>query len=61
MRRTTCEYCHVATPVGEPSCVACGAPMGRAQPTTCPNCGYVVRAGDKTCPNCRQVLPPVRA
>lgn len=61
LRRTTCEYCHVANPVGEPSCVACGAPMGRAQPTTCPNCGYVVRAGDKTCPNCRQVLPPVRA
>lgn len=56
LRRTTCEYCHVANPVGEPSCIACGAPLGRSQPTTCKNCGYVVKAGDVKCPNCKQNL-----
>ncbi|MDD2922427.1 MAG: zinc ribbon domain-containing protein [Anaerolineales bacterium] len=57
LRRTTCEYCHVANSVGEPSCVACGAPLGNAQPTTCKSCGYVVKASDTRCPNCKQVLP----
>lgn len=56
LRRTTCEYCHVANPVGEPSCVACGAPLGNAQPVACRNCGYVVRPGEKTCPNCKKLL-----
>ena len=56
LRRTTCEYCHVANPVGEPSCIACGAPLGRVQPGTCKNCGYVVKMGSKTCPNCRKPL-----
>jgi hypothetical protein len=54
LRRVTCEYCHAANPVGEPSCIACGAPLGRLQPNTCRNCGYVVRAGVETCPNCKQ-------
>ena len=54
LKRLTCEYCHAANPVGEASCVACGAPLGRVQPQTCKQCGYVVRAGDKTCPNCKQ-------
>ena len=57
LRRTTCEYCHVANPVGEPSCVACGAPLGKAQPVSCLNCGYVVRSGEKICPNCKKPLP----
>ena len=56
LRRTTCEYCHVANPVGEPSCIACGAPLGMAQPHSCKNCGFVVKVGTKTCPNCKQVL-----
>ena len=56
LKRLTCEYCHAANPVGEASCVACGAPLGKAQPTTCKKCGYVVKSSDKTCPNCRQVL-----
>lgn len=56
LRRTTCEYCHVANRVGEPSCVACGAPLGMVQPTTCKRCGFVVKTGDKICPNCRQSL-----
>jgi RNA polymerase subunit RPABC4/transcription elongation factor Spt4 len=57
LRRTTCEYCHVANPVGKPSCVACGAPLGKAQPVSCLNCGYVVRSGEKICPNCKKPLP----
>jgi hypothetical protein len=56
LSRLICTYCGVANPLGEPSCVACGAPMGSIQPTTCPNCGFVVRAGDKKCPNCDQNL-----
>ncbi|MCQ3936899.1 MAG: hypothetical protein DPW18_07610 [Chloroflexi bacterium] len=56
LRRTTCEYCHVANPVGEPSCLACGAPLGKAQPIPCRNCGYVVKAGETTCPNCKRPL-----
>jgi predicted Zn-ribbon and HTH transcriptional regulator len=56
LRRTTCEYCHVANPVGEPSCIACGAPLGRVQPDACKNCGFVVKRGQTTCPNCKQAL-----
>ncbi len=56
LKRLTCEYCHTANPVGEPACIACGAPLGRVQPNTCKKCGYVVKADDKTCPNCRQAL-----
>ena len=56
LKRLTCEYCGVANPVGEPSCVACGAPLGKLQPNTCKNCGYVVQPGDKKCKNCNQDL-----
>lgn len=56
LKRTTCEYCHVANPVGQPSCTACGAPLGNVQPNTCRHCGYVVKPGTKTCPNCKKVL-----
>ncbi len=56
LRRTTCEYCHVANLVGAPSCIACGAPLGDAQPTTCKNCGYVVKANEPRCPNCKKAL-----
>ena len=28
LRRTTCAYCGTANPVGEPRCLACGAPLG---------------------------------
>ena len=56
LKRLTCEFCHTANPVGEPSCIACGAPLGRMQPHTCKNCGYVVKAGDKICPNCQHAL-----
>ena len=54
--RTTCEYCGVANPLGEGSCIACGAPLGDAQPTTCSNCGFVVRGDEPDCPNCGKRL-----
>lgn len=56
LKRLVCEYCGTANPVGEASCIACGAPLGKAQPGTCRNCGYVVRPGDEICPNCKQGL-----
>jgi hypothetical protein len=52
LRRVTCEYCGVANPVGEAACIACGAPLGKSQPSTCPNCGYVIKPGENKCPNC---------
>jgi hypothetical protein len=52
LRRLTCEYCRVANPVGEASCLACGAPLGEAQPGTCAHCGYALSAKAIKCPNC---------
>lgn len=52
LKRLTCEYCGAATPVGEPTCLACGAPLGKFQPTSCQNCGFVILRGETTCPNC---------
>jgi hypothetical protein len=56
LKRVTCDYCGAANPVGEPSCIACGAPLGKMQPNTCKNCGYVVQPDDKKCKNCNQDL-----
>lgn len=56
LRRIVCEYCQTANPVGEPSCIACGAPLGNVQPRTCPNCGFVVKTGETDCPNCGKQL-----
>jgi RNA polymerase subunit RPABC4/transcription elongation factor Spt4 len=56
LKRLTCDHCGTANPVGEPSCIACGAPLGKMQPNTCRNCGYVVEPGDKKCKNCNQDL-----
>jgi hypothetical protein len=56
LKRIVCEYCHAANPVGEASCIACGAPLGMTQPSTCGNCGFVVKKGDTTCPNCKSPL-----
>ncbi len=52
LRRLTCEYCGTANPVGEPRCIACGAPLGYAQPSTCRKCGFVLRHNEPFCPNC---------
>jgi len=54
LSRLTCEYCGAANPVGEASCVACGAPLGAVQPRTCGKCGYVLTHGERFCPNCGQ-------
>ncbi len=56
LSRVTCEYCGTANPVGESSCLACGAPLGKAQPKTCSNCGYVLLQNEKFCPNCGQLV-----
>ncbi len=56
LRRLVCDYCLTANPVGEPSCIACGAPLGRSQPRTCPHCGFVVRTDETACPNCKELL-----
>ncbi len=51
-KRVTCEYCGAANPLGEPTCLMCGAPLGKAQPAACGYCGFVVLRGETTCPNC---------
>lgn len=56
LRRLVCRYCLTANPVGEPSCIACGAPMGKSQPQTCMSCGFVVKTEEKFCPNCKKRL-----
>lgn len=56
LRRLACEFCEVANPVGEPSCIACGAPLGEIQPETCSNCGFVIKSGEQICPNCKHPI-----
>ena len=56
LRRLVCSYCNTANPVGESSCIACGAPLGDAQPHTCLNCGFVTRSDETVCPNCGKRL-----
>lgn len=60
--RVVCNYCLTANPIGTGSCIACGAPLGPVQPSTCPKCGFVVRKDEITCPNCGQKLsqPAIR-
>ncbi len=56
LHRVMCKYCQTANEAGAPSCIACGAPLGNAQPATCKNCGYVVLSTEAVCPNCRKRL-----
>ena len=56
LTRITCEYCGAANPLGEGSCLACGAPLGEAHPTTCSNCGFAVSLDEEICPNCNKKL-----
>lgn len=56
LSRITCVYCRTANPVGEGNCIACGAPLGEAQPTTCAKCGFAVSVQEQVCPNCHQKL-----
>lgn len=54
LRRLVCAYCGTANPVGEPRCIACGAPLGTVQPITCVHCGFVLRHEENICPNCKK-------
>jgi hypothetical protein len=54
LSRITCPFCRAANPVGESTCLACGAPLGDAQPKTCSKCGFVLINDEKYCPNCGQ-------
>jgi len=56
LRRIACEHCGTANSLGEGCCVACGAPLGSAHPTTCQNCGFAVTLEEIVCPNCHQNL-----
>jgi hypothetical protein len=54
LSRLTCEYCGAANPVGEATCLACGAPLGKSQPKACKTCGFVLKGDEKFCPSCGQ-------
>jgi hypothetical protein len=56
LARVSCEYCGTANPLGEGNCLACGAPLGDAHPTTCRTCGFVVSVAETICPNCHTKL-----
>jgi hypothetical protein len=56
LTRLTCEYCSTANELGNSNCIACGAPLGDSHPTTCKNCGWVVKKDEKICSNCGQQL-----
>ena len=56
LRRVVCDHCQTANPVGEGACIACGAPLGNAHPTACPNCGFAVSQSEAVCPNCNKRL-----
>ncbi len=56
LRKYVCEYCETPNPIGEPRCIACGAPLGGIQPKTCSNCGYLILKEEKYCPNCQKAI-----
>lgn len=56
LTRIPCEYCGAANPLGEASCLSCGAPMGDAHPSACPHCGFALTPGETVCPNCNRRL-----
>ena len=56
LNRYICNYCNTPNPVGESTCIACGAPLGDIQPFTCNKCGFVVHKTESVCPNCGSPL-----
>ena len=56
LSRTVCPYCLTANEIAAGRCIACGAPLGEVQPTTCLNCGFVVQKDETICPNCKKRL-----
>jgi hypothetical protein len=53
LKRTVCDYCQTANPTSEPSCIACGAPLGVNLPHLCSHCGFVLNDRASYCPNCK--------
>ena len=60
LRKYVCDYCGTPNPLGEASCIACGAPLGDIQPRTCPYCGYVITTSDAICPNCGKPITSLK-
>ncbi len=60
LRKYVCNYCGTPNPLGEPSCIACGAPLGDIQPRTCPYCGYVITTKEAICPNCGKPISSLK-
>lgn len=60
LRKYVCSYCQTPNPLGEPSCIACGAPLGDIQSQTCPNCGYVITTQEAICPNCGKPISSLK-
>jgi hypothetical protein len=56
LKRMVCEFCNTANPIGESACIACGAPLGDSQPSTCKRCGFVTTRAERACPNCGSQL-----
>jgi predicted RNA-binding Zn-ribbon protein involved in translation (DUF1610 family) len=56
LQRLSCEFCNTANPVGQSSCIACGAPLGNLQPHACPSCGFVILRAERVCPSCSKPL-----
>ena len=56
LRRSVCEFCDTANAIGDPSCIACGAPLGNVQPITCQHCGFVIRRTENICPDCKKPI-----
>jgi len=56
LNRYICNYCNTPNPKGEPTCIACGAPLGDIQPLTCSKCGYIVHQNESNCVNCGSAL-----
>ncbi len=56
LNRYICDYCNTPNSPGEPTCLACGAPLGDIQPRTCQKCGYIVYKSEAQCINCGAVI-----
>lgn len=56
LNRYICDFCNTPNPKGEPTCIACGAPLGDIQPLSCLKCGYVVHKNESKCVNCGSSL-----
>lgn len=56
LSRYICDYCNTPNPPGEPSCIACGAPLGNIQPRVCKKCGYATVLNELRCKNCGNML-----